>query len=255
VDVGENNTVLLDSRQMKTPKGAAFILPTRALADAIAEEWRTQEGDLKPDTMPLTKLAYVAIDGASECALIAEQAAAYAKSDLLCYRAEHPDELVIRQARQWGPLLDWLAETHGARLKLATGIGFVEQPPETLARLSERVGRFDPFALVALHTATSITGSLALGLALVEARVTAREAFALSQLDEAFQAEKWGRDAEAEARATRLAADLEATERFLQLSRSLSPSGGEGEGEGANGSVCSNITPSPRPSPPRGRGR
>jgi chaperone required for assembly of F1-ATPase len=254
VDVGEDNIVLLDSRQMKTPKGAAVILPTRALADAIAEEWRAQEGDLKPDTMPLTKLAYVAIDGASECALIAEQAAAYAKSDLLCYRAEHPDELVIRQAHQWAPILDWLAETHGARLKLATGIGFVEQPPETLARLSERVGRFDPFALVALHTAASITGSLALGLALAEARLTAREAFALSQLDEAFQAEKWGRDAEAEARATRLAADLEATERFLQLSRSLSPSGGEGEGEGANGSVCSNITPTPPPATPRGGG-
>jgi chaperone required for assembly of F1-ATPase len=217
VSVGENNSVLLDNREMKTPKGAPFILPTRELASAIAEEWRAQEGDIKPDTMPLTKLAYAAIDGASESARIAEQAAAYAKSDLLCYRAEHPDELVIRQARQWGPILDWLAETHGARLKLATGIGFVDQPPEALARLSERAGRLNPFALVALHTATSITGSLALGLALLEARLTAREAFTLSQLDETFQAEKWGQDAEAQARATRLVADLEAAERFVRL--------------------------------------
>jgi chaperone required for assembly of F1-ATPase len=219
VSVGENNTILLDNRTMKTPKGAPFILPTRELADAIAEEWRAQEGDIKPETMPLTRLATSAIDGASENALIAEQVAAYAKSDLLCYRAEHPDELVIRQAHQWTPILDWLAETHGARLRLANGIGFVEQSPEALARLSERVGRSDPFGLVALHTATSITGSLALGLALAEARLTAREAFALSQLDEAFQAKKWGRDAEAEARATRLQADLEATERFMRLSR------------------------------------
>lgn len=218
VSVGENNSVLLDNREMKTPKGAPFILPTRELASAIAEEWRAQEGDIKPDTMPLTRLATSAIDGASEHARIAEQVAAYAKSDLLCYRAEGPDELVIRQARQWGPILDWLAETHGARLKLATGIGFVDQPPEALARLSERAGRLDPFALVALHTATSITGSLALGLALLEARLTAREAFALSQLDETFQAEKWGQDAEAQARATRLRADLEAAEKFLKLS-------------------------------------
>lgn len=219
VSVGADNTVQLDNRTMKTPKGAPFILPTRELADAIAEEWRAQEGDIKPDTMPLTRLATSAIDGASENALIAEQVAAYAKSDLLCYRAEGPDELVIRQSHQWGPVLDWLAETHGACLKPATGIGFVEQPPEALARLSERVGQFNPFALVALHTATSITGSLALGLALLDARLTAREAFALSQLDESFQAEKWGRDAEAEARATRLQADLEATERFMRLSR------------------------------------
>lgn len=218
VSVGENNTILLDNRQMKTPKGAQFVLPKRELADAIAEEWRAQIDDIKPDTMPLTKLAYSAIDGASESAAIAEQVAAYAKSDLLCYRAEGPDELVIRQAHQWGPLLDWLAETHGARLKPATGIGFVEQPPEALARLSERVGQFDPFALVALHTATSITGSLALGLAIMEARLTAPEAFALSQLDETFQAEKWGQDAEAQARATRLLADLEAAERFMRLS-------------------------------------
>jgi chaperone required for assembly of F1-ATPase len=201
VGVGENNAILLDDRRIKTPKGAPFILPTRELAETIAEEWRAQVDEIKPDTMPLSKLAYAAIDGASERAAIAEQAAAYAKSDLLCYRAEGPDDLVIRQARQWGPILDWLAETHGARLKLATGIGFVDQPPDALARLSARVGQLNPFALVALHTATSITGSLALGLALLDARLTAREAFALSQLDETFQSEKWGQDAEAQARA------------------------------------------------------
>jgi chaperone required for assembly of F1-ATPase len=219
VSVGAGNAIQLDNRTMKTPKGAPFILPTRELADAIAEEWRAQESDIKPDTMPLTRLATAAIDSAGE--IVAEQAAAYAKADLLCYRAEHPDELVIRQARQWAPILDWLAETHGARLKLATGVGFVEQPPEALARLSERVGQFDPFALVALHTAASITGSLALGLALIEARLPAAEAFALSRLDEDFQSERWGRDAEAETRAAHLKTDLEAAERFACLSRAL----------------------------------
>ncbi|HVP85400.1 MAG TPA: ATP12 family protein [Rhizomicrobium sp.] len=219
VSTDENNAVLLDNRPVKTPKGAPFVLPTRELAAVIAEEWRAQEGDIKPETMPLTKLAYAAIDGATESARIAEQAVAYAKSDLLCYRAEGPDDLVIRQARQWGPILDWLAEIHGARLKTGTGIAYVEQPPEVLEKLASRAGRLTPFALVALHTATAITGSLALGLAVVEGRLTAAEAFTLSRLDEDFQAERWGRDAEAEARAAHLRADLEAAERFLRLAR------------------------------------
>jgi chaperone required for assembly of F1-ATPase len=217
--VGEGNAVLLDGKPVKTPRGAALILPTRALAEAIAEEWRTQEGDLKPDAMRLTKLAFAAIDAAPERASMAEQAAAYAKSDLICYRAEGPDALVIRQAHGWDPVLDWLHQTHGARLKTATGIGYVDQPPEALARLCARAASLDPFALAALHTATTITGSFALGLALSEGRLTAADAFALSRLDEAFQAEKWGRDAEAEARAAALLADLEAAEHFLRLAR------------------------------------
>lgn len=219
VSVGDNNAILLDNRAMKTPKGAPFILPTHQLANAIADEWRAQDEDIKPDTMPLTKLAHAAIDSASESASIAEQAVAYAKSDLLCYRAEGPDDLVIRQARQWGPILDWLAETHGARMKTAIGIAYVEQSPEALEKLASRAGRLTPFALVALHAATAITGSLALGLAVLEGRLTAAEAFSLSRLDEDFQAERWGRDAEAEARAAHLKADLEAAERFLRLAQ------------------------------------
>ena len=230
VSVGESDhghTLLLGGKPVKTPQRATLAVPTRDLAEAIAEEWRAQQTDIKPETMPLTRLAHAAIDGAAHRALIAGEALGYARSDLLCYRAEYPDELVIRQARQWGPLLDWLHETHGARLKPATGIAHVEQPPEALARLADRVDRSSLPALVALHTATAITGSLTLGLALLEGRLTAAEAFALSRLDEAYQAEKWGQDAEAQARATRLQADLEAAERFTRLS-SLSPSGGEG---------------------------
>jgi chaperone required for assembly of F1-ATPase len=228
VSIGEaDNAILLDGKPVKTPQRAILAVPIRELAEAIAEEWRAQETDIKPETMPLTRLAHAAIDGAAHRELIAEEALGYARSDLLCYRAEYPDDLVIRQARQWGPLLDWLHEAHGARLKTATGIGHVEQPGEALDRLADRVEQLDPFALVALHTATSITGSLTLGLALVGGRLTAADAFALSRLDETFQSEKWGRDAEAEARATRLLADLEATKRFVQLC-SLAPLGGEG---------------------------
>lgn len=217
VSVGENNAILLDNRVLKTPKGAPLVLPTRALTDAIAEEWRAQGQDIKPETMPLTKFAYAAIDRAEEAAQIVEQILVYAKSDLLCYRAEGPDELVIRQARQWGPILDWLAETHGARLKTGSGIGYVEQPPEALERLARKAGALDLFRLVALYSATTITGSLALGLALLGGRLSAAEAFALSRIDETFQAERWGQDAEAQARAERLGAELEAAERFLRF--------------------------------------
>lgn len=212
-------SILLDGKSVKTPQRAPLSLPTRALAEAIADEWRAQGDEIKPEAMPLTKLANTAIDGAPQREAIAEQALGYGRSDLLCYRAEGPDDLVIRQARQWGPLLDWLHQTHGARLKTASGIGYVDQPAEAITRLAGRLGQFDPFGLVALHTVTAITGSLALGLALADGQISAGEAFALSQLDEAFQAEKWGTDAEAGARAARLQAELEAVERFFRLSR------------------------------------
>ncbi len=204
VSVGQadgGHAILLDGKPVKTPQRATLAVPARELAEAIAEEWRAQQTDIKPETMPLTRLAHAAIDGAAHRELIAEEVLGYARSDLLCYRAEYPDDLVIRQARHWGPLLDWLHETHGARLKTATGIGHVSQPPEALARLAERVGLLDPFALVALHTATAITGSLTLGAgAAGRPPDRRRKPSPLSQLDEAFQAEKWGQDAEAEAR-------------------------------------------------------
>lgn len=216
---GGGFAVLLDGKPMKTPQRASVVVPTQALADAMAQEWRRQGTDIAPQTMKLTKLAYAAIDSTAQRDRVAGEVLGYARSDLLCYRAEGPDDFVIRQTRQWGPLLDWLAETYGARLRTVTGIGYVEQPEEALARLAGRIGRFGPFALVGLHAATAIMGSLALGLALAEGRLAAGEAFALSQLDETFQAEKWGRDGEAEARAANLRADLEAAEQFICLSQ------------------------------------
>jgi chaperone required for assembly of F1-ATPase len=206
--------VLLDGKPVKTPSRNALALPTRALADAIAGEWRAQTENVDPKSMPLSGLAMAAIDGAA--AERAGQALAFARSDLLCYRAEEPAELVARQAAAWDTLLDWAAERYGARLKIASGIVFVEQSSEALAALERAVAGRSPFHLTALHSAAAITGSLVLALALADGRLTAAEAFAASRLDESFQAEKWGMDAEAEARATRLAAELAAAERFLR---------------------------------------
>ena len=213
--------VQLDGRPVKTPARALLAVPTMKLAEAIAEEWRAQGELLDPATMPLTRLAYAAIDTAPHHhARIADEILGYGGSDLLCYRAEAPRALVARQAEAWDPLLDWAAERFGARLAVGAGIAFVEQSRESRDAFAAALMGRDDFTLVALHGAASLTGSLVLALAMVEARLSAEEAFALSRLDETFQSEAWGPDAEAEARAARLGQELAAIARFLRLARS-----------------------------------
>jgi chaperone required for assembly of F1-ATPase len=217
---GEGYVVRLDGKPVKTPARVLLSLPTAKLADAVADEWRSQIEIVDQTAMPLTRLAYAAIDVApSHRARLTEEILAYGQSDLLCYRAEIPAVLVARQNDAWNPLLEWAAQRFGARLKTGTGIAFVDQPRESQTAFAKAVEGRDEFALVGLHSAASLTGSLVLGLALAEGRLSASEAFALSCLDETFQAEAWGRDAEAAKRAERLGAELAAIERFLTLSR------------------------------------
>lgn len=221
VDVDERKNefvVRLDGKTIHTPHRAVLAVPSRRLADAIAEEWREQNSIVDPQTMPLTRIAYAAIDFASthRTRLIGETIA-FGRTDLLYYRAEGPSALVARQAEAWDPLLEWVRERFGAPLLTGAGIAFVEQPPASLARLAAAIEPCDDFTLVALHGAASLLGSLVLALALAEGRLDADRAFALSRIDEAFQAEAWGRDAEAETRASCLAAELQALERFLRL--------------------------------------
>jgi chaperone required for assembly of F1-ATPase len=226
--------VLLDGRTLKTQAKHTLELPSRALADGVAAEWAAQGEDIDPPNMFLTRLVFAAIDGARvDRKRVADHALSFGRTDLLAYRAEHPDELVIRQAHSWDPLLAWAAERYGARLNVANGITFTEQPAESIAALERAIAEMDEYRLGALHTAATITGSLVLALALVNGRLDAKDAFAAATLDEAFQSEKWGADEEAQQRLTRLSAELSATERFLEL-LSLSPSGGEGRGEGAS---------------------
>jgi len=211
-------TVLLDGKVVKTPKRAVLSLPNLRLAEAIAEEWREQGDTIDIQTMPLTRLAFVAIDVVTpERPEIAERLLKYARSDLLCYRAEDPPQLVEQQGMVWNPLLDWAAETYGARLKVGSGIGHVAQAAEVVAELETAISRYDEFELAALHTATTITGSLILALALAEEEVGAGEAFEAAMLDESFQSEKWGIDTEAEKRRHHLLAELTAVGRFMRL--------------------------------------
>ena len=210
--------VLLDGRAIKSKAGHALEVPTRALAEAIAEEWRAQGETVAPQDMHLTRLAFAVLDGVrAERHRVAEHALSYGRTDLVSYRAEQPQELIERQARAWDPLLDWSAERFGAHLSVAHGITHVAQSEDAVAALERAIAAHEDFALAALHSAATITGSLILALALSEQRLDAEQAFAAATVDEAYQAEKWGRDAEAEARLKRLAAELSAAERFLKL--------------------------------------
>jgi chaperone required for assembly of F1-ATPase len=221
VAVGDGNSIVLDGKPVKTPRGDALVLPTRALADAVAEEWRAQNEEIDPASMPLTKFANTALDGiVSRHDEVVAEIVAFAKHDHLCYRTDTPAELVRRQSEAWDPLLDWAAERYGAPLISAKGITSIAQPETSIEALRKAVTAFDPFALAALHTIASICGSLVLGLAVADKRVSAEEAFTLSQIDERYQAEKWGLDSEAEARVGRLASEMASAARFLDLSRS-----------------------------------
>lgn len=218
--VGGGFAVLLDGRGIKTPAGKPFILPTQSLADAIAGEWRAQGEEVEPTAMPLLRLANTAIDGiAAHRPQTVDAILRYGDNDLLCYRAREPPALARRQAEGWDPMLAWADDTLGARLTVVHGLTHADQPAPALAALRAAVEAHDDFALAALHVTASITGSVVLALALAAGRITHADAFALSRIDETYQAEKWGMDGEAQARARNLAAELERAFQLMDLSR------------------------------------
>jgi chaperone required for assembly of F1-ATPase len=210
--------IALDGRPLRTPAKRELTVPGEALAAAIAAEWDAQESDIRPETMPLTRLAATAIDRTAEKrADIVAEIANYAATDLLCYRAERPPALAARQEAVWQPLLDWAAGRYDAGLAVTAGIVPTAQSPASLKAYAAAVAALDHFRLTALQAATAASGSLILALALHEKRLDAEAAFAASQLDETFQIEAWGEDAEAARRRRALAADIAAAARFLDL--------------------------------------
>ncbi len=218
VEAEEGWDVHLDARPLNTPARRRVRLPTRALAEALAAEWDGQGPEVEPRAMPLTRAANATIDRVVEArAEVAAAIAAYGGSDLLCYRAPHPPALAARQSAAWDPLLDWAADAFDARLLPAEGVMHVAQPEEALARLGEEVARASPWELTALHELVTLSGSLVLGLAVRAARIDAEAAWAASRIDEDWNAEQWGEDAEAAAQAARKAADFHAAGRLLAL--------------------------------------
>jgi chaperone required for assembly of F1-ATPase len=215
---GDGVAILLDGKPIRTPAKAKLTVPSQALADAIAEEWRAQGEHIDPEAMRLTKLANSAIDGVRgrESAVL-DDLIAFAGSDLLCYRAEGPEGLVARQNEHWDPVLAWAKQELGATFLLAQGIGHVAQPQQSLDRLRERIKRLDAFGLAALHVMTSLTGSALLPLTVASGRLTPDEAWAAAHVDEDWQTRQWGEDAEAAARRARRRQEFDASCRLLEL--------------------------------------
>lgn len=218
VSVDVDGVVRLDERPVRTPGRTPLALPTPALAEAVADEWRAVGQIIDPRAMPLTGLANAAIDRVMpDPAAFATGLAVYAESDLLCYRAESPIELVTREAAAWDPLLDWARDRYDVHFERISGVMHRPQPDATVARLGEALASRSPFALVAMQPIVTITGTLVGALALAERAVDADALWAAVNVDEMWQAEQWGEDAlAAETRAARQR-DFLAAVRFLRL--------------------------------------
>lgn len=187
----------LDGRPIRTPGRRVVGVPHRPAAEAMAAEWAAQGTHINPATMPVTRLVHSAIDGVADAVeAVAEDAAKYAGTDLLCYRAEGPDGLVARQSEQWDPVVKWAEGRFGLTFRLAGGVMPVAQDENVIPAVLAAIPR-DPFLLSATHQFTTITGSVLLALAIVEGRLGFEEAFAASNVDEDWNTEQWGTDAEA----------------------------------------------------------
>ena len=210
--------IALDGKPVRTPAGKPLALPGAALAGALAEEWAAQGEEIDRETMPLTRLACSALDLVPERrAEIVAEAAAYGETDLVCYRTDEPPALARRQAAAWQPLVAWVAERYGARLAVTTAITPLAQPPEALEALRAAVAANDDFTLAGLSLTTRSLGSVVIALAMREARLDAEAAAEASLVDERYQLERWGEDAELAVRCARVVRDAADAEHLFRL--------------------------------------
>ena len=210
--------IRLDQRAIRTPARSPLVVPTEPLANAIAGEWRAVVGEVDPRAMPLTGLANAAIDRVlPDRQAFARGLAKYAEADLVCYRAEGPGELVSRQEEEWSKLLAWGRRRYDVEFATTAGLMHVAQPRATVERLAHAVAALDPFQLAGLSPLVTIGGSLLAGLAIVENAITAEAAWHAVSIDERWQLEQWGSDAEAEVALENRHGDFLAAARFLEL--------------------------------------
>lgn len=204
-------TVEIDGRQLRTPGKRPFLAPTRALAEACAAEWRAQGDEVRPDSMPLTKLVNVALDLTPNArARIVESIAGYAATDLVCHRADRPEALIARQAEAWDPLVAWARERLGAPLKVVTGVIAAEQPDEARVAYAACADACEDYALTGLAHAVGMAGSGVIGIALQRGHLDADAAWKAACLDDLWQVETWGEDFAARARLDALKAEFDA---------------------------------------------
>ncbi len=209
----------LDGRTAKTPSKQPLAVSTRELAEALAEEWQGQGGEIDPSTMPITRIVNSAIDGvAPRQAEVVDDLVRYAGSDLVYYRASEPERLAQSQDAAWGPILDWAKDSHGARFTLGEGVMHVAQPDESITAIRKAVEEIrSPFALAALHVMTTLSGSVLIALAHAAQRLDVDQAWAAAHVDELFQESVWGQDYEAMERRHRREAEFKAASTVYRL--------------------------------------
>ena len=217
---GEGWEVVLDGRPLRTPGKLPLILPTEALARAIAAEWDAQTDVIDPNRMPLTRAANSAVEKVTpQFHDVTSMLGDYGGTDLLSYRASEPEALTRMQALGWDPLIDWAATELRAPLRITHGVIPVPQDPAVLLKLQAEIASLDAFALTALHDLVTLPGSLILGLAVLRGRLDAETAWNLARIDEEFQADRWGRDEDADLAAQGRLEAMRNAERFYRLSR------------------------------------
>lgn len=215
---GDGFAVHLDGRPLRTPGKAPLVVPARALAEALSGEWAAQGAEIDPATMPLTRIVNSAIDAvAQHVSEVKADIVAFAGSDLVCYRAEAPPQLVAEQAHHWDPILGWAKSVLGAEFVVASGIMPVEQPARVRQAVAAAVADHGPLRIAALHTIVTLTGSALIALAHDRAAIGLHEAWAAAHVDEDWQIRQWGEDAEAGERRRRRFLEMQAASRILSL--------------------------------------
>jgi chaperone required for assembly of F1-ATPase len=210
--------VHLDARPVLTPSKKPLVLPSLTLAEAIAVEWEAQQGLIRPDTMPMTRYANSAIEKvAPQFQAVADHVATYAETDLLCYRATAPQELIERQNTAWDPWLNWAAQELNAPLIATAGVMYIPQQPASLSNLRSQIDQMTAFHLSAFHDLVAISGSFVLALAMARGLLSAEQGFFCSRIDEHWQIEHWGQDDEASALSASKAAALQQALTFFQM--------------------------------------
>ncbi|HLG82925.1 MAG TPA: ATP12 family protein [Bradyrhizobium sp.] len=218
-------TVTLDGRPIRTPSGRVVAIPSREIAEAVAAEWEAQAETIDPLTMPMTRFANSVVEAVIDRVdAVADDIAKYFGSDLLFYRAGHPEALVAREARHWDPVLFWAADELGAHFILAEGIVHVRQPDEAVAAARAALPG-DPWSLAATHVVTTLTGSALLALALSRGVLDAEAVWAAAHVDEDWNAEQWGVDEEAAGRRAARSVDFRAAARILEVIGKLNERG------------------------------
>lgn len=212
--------VCLDGRTVKTPARRPLHLPTKALADAIAQEWIDQGEHIDPHAMPLTKLSNTTIDGIlPDTAPVRAEILSYVGQDLICYRAEHPAELADLQSAAWDPLVRWAHQTFESPLTLTTGVMPVPQPEALLTGAETKIAVIEPWCVGAVHVITTLTGSAILALAHADQALDADAVWTTAHVDEDWQISQWGADAEAAKRRAFRGAEMRAASQFMTLCR------------------------------------